>query len=77
MSSSRAKGLTYSFLLESESTPQGHSAAERIISVKYTSDNIENRTHVLLVCRVVSRPTAPPRGRMIHTYDCEIHVEMY
>ena len=38
----------YSFLLEAESTPQGHSATGRIISMKISNDNIRNRTRDIL-----------------------------
>ena len=49
----------YSLLLETESTP-GHSAAGRIMSMKYSNDTIGNRTCDLPACSAVPQPTAPP-----------------
>jgi hypothetical protein len=43
------------------SRPQGHSATERIMSMKSCSDTIGNRTRDLPVCSAVSQPTAPPQ----------------
>jgi len=43
------------------SQPQGHSAAERIMSIEKSSDTIGNRTRDLLTCSAVPKPTAPPR----------------
>jgi hypothetical protein len=50
----------YSFLLEAESTPGGHSAAGRIMSMKNFSDTIGNGTRDLPTCSAVPQPTAPP-----------------
>jgi hypothetical protein len=44
------------------SQPQVHSAAGRVMSMKNSSDNIENRTRDLPVCSAVPQPTAPPRA---------------
>jgi len=49
-------------MLEAESTPQGHSVAGRIMSMKNFDDTIGNRTRDLPVCSTVPRPTAPPRA---------------
>jgi hypothetical protein len=38
------------------SRPQGHSATERIMSIKNSSDTIGNRTRDLLVCSAVPQP---------------------
>ena len=38
--------------------PQGHCAAGRIISIKYTNETIGNRTYDLPVCRAVPQQTA-------------------
>jgi hypothetical protein len=43
----------YSFLLEAESTPQGHSAAGRIRSTEKSNDLIENQTRDLPACSIV------------------------
>jgi hypothetical protein len=58
----------YSFLLEAKSTPQGHSAAGRIMSMKNSNDNIGNRTRDLSACSAVPQPTAPPSAPQIMTY---------
>jgi hypothetical protein len=50
----------YSFLLEAES-PQGHSTAGRIMSMKNSVDTIGNRTRDLPTCSSVPQPTALPR----------------
>jgi hypothetical protein len=42
------------------SRPQGHSAAGRIMSMKYYNDTIGNRTRDLTACSAVPQPTAPP-----------------
>ena len=42
------------------SRPQSHSAAGRIMSMKYSNYTIGNRTRNLPVCRAVPQPTAPP-----------------
>jgi hypothetical protein len=47
----------YSFMLEAES-PQGHSAAGRIMSMK-NSFGIGNQFHNLPTCSTVPQPTAP------------------
>jgi hypothetical protein len=48
------------------SQPQGHSAAGRIVSVKISSDTIENRTRDFPACSIVIQPTAPLRAPSIH-----------
>ena len=53
-------GRFYSFLLKAESTPQGCSAAGRIMSTKSYNDTIGNRTRDLPACSAVPQPTAPP-----------------
>jgi hypothetical protein len=50
----------YSFLLEAGSTPQGHSAAGRIRSIKKSNDLIGNRTRDLPACSIVPQPTKLP-----------------
>jgi hypothetical protein len=55
------------------SRPQDHSAAERIMSMKSTSDIIGNRTRDLPVCSAVPQQTAPPRVpcvQTIHSKNC-------
>jgi DNA-binding CsgD family transcriptional regulator len=47
------------------SRPQGHSAAERIISMKNTSVTIGNRSRDLPVCSAVPQPTAPPLYKLL------------
>ena len=42
------------------SQPQGHSAIERIMSMKNSNNTIENRTRDLPGCRAVRQPNAPP-----------------
>jgi len=42
--------------------PQGHSAAGRIMSMKNSTDTIENGTRDLLACNAVPQPTAPPHA---------------
>jgi len=44
------------------SQPQGHSAAERIMSMKNSNDTIGNRTRDLLACSAVPQPTALQRA---------------
>ena len=44
------------------SRPQGYSAAGRIMSMKYYSDTIGNRTRDLPTCSAVPQPTAPQRA---------------
>jgi hypothetical protein len=44
------------------SQPQSHSAAGSIMSMKYSSDTIGNRTRDLPTCNAVSQPAAPPRA---------------
>jgi hypothetical protein len=44
------------------SQPQGHSAAGRIVSIKYSSYTIGNRTRVLPACSAVPQPNALPRA---------------
>jgi hypothetical protein len=44
------------------SRPQGHNAAERIKSMKKSTDTIGNRTRDLPVCSAVPQPTAPYDG---------------
>jgi hypothetical protein len=47
------------------SRPQGHSATERIMSMKNSNDTIGNRTRDLPACRAVPQPTAPPAVELI------------
>jgi hypothetical protein len=47
------------------SRPQGHTAAGRIMSLKNSKDNIENRTRDPPACSAVRQPTAPPRSTYI------------
>jgi hypothetical protein len=61
-----SKYFWYSFLLEVESTP-GHSAAERIMSIKNSNDTIGNQTRDLPACSAVPQPTAPPRAPYLHS----------
>ena len=49
----------YSFLLDA-GLFQGHSAAGRIMSIKYSNDTIGNRTRDLPACSAVPQPTALP-----------------
>ena len=42
--------------------PQGHSATERIMSMKNSNDTIGKRTRDLPACSAVPQPTAPPRA---------------
>jgi hypothetical protein len=51
------------------SQPQGHSAAGRIMSIKYSNDTIRNQTRDLPACREVSQPTAPPRAPNRNQYQ--------
>ena len=48
------------FCLEAESTPGPHSAGERIMSMKNSSDTIGNQTRDLPTCSAVPQPTALP-----------------
>ena len=50
------------------SRPQGHSAIERIMSMKNSIDNIGNRTRDLPTCSAVQEPTALPRAPMYSVY---------
>jgi hypothetical protein len=43
------------------SGPQGHSATERIMSMKSSNDTIGSRTRNLPACSTVPQPTTPPR----------------
>jgi hypothetical protein len=45
------------------SRPQRYSPTEMIMSMKNSSDTMENRTRDLRVCNAVAQPTAPPRAR--------------
>jgi hypothetical protein len=54
----------YSFL--GLSRPQGHSATERIMSMKNSKDTIGNRTRDLPVCSAVPQSTAPPRAPPVY-----------
>jgi hypothetical protein len=54
------------------SQPRGHSAAERIMSMKNSRDSIGNRTRDLPVCSAVPQPTAPPAA-CPHTVTCMTH----
>ena len=42
---------------------QGHDAAGRITSMKYSNDTVGNRTRDLPACSAVPQPAAPPRAR--------------
>jgi hypothetical protein len=44
------------------SQPQGHNAVGRIISMKISSDTIENRTRDPPACNEVPQPTVPQRA---------------
>ena len=44
------------------SQPQGHIAAEKIMSMKNSNDTTGNRTRDLPTCSVVPQPTALPRA---------------
>jgi hypothetical protein len=48
------------------SRPQGHSATERIMSMKNTNYTIGNRTRDLPACGAVSQPTAPSRPPLLN-----------
>jgi hypothetical protein len=54
----------YAFLLEAESTPQGHNAAGKIRSTEKSDDLIGNRTRDLPAFSIIPQPTtltrAPP-----------------
>jgi hypothetical protein len=54
--------------VRAESTP-GTYAAERIMSMKNSSDLIGNRTRDLQACSAVPQPTAPPRAP-VRQYTC-------
>jgi hypothetical protein len=43
------------------SRPQGNSAAGTVMSMKNSSDSIENQTRDLSTCSAVPQPIAPPR----------------
>jgi len=58
------KYFWYSFLLNSES-PQSHSLAGKIMSMKSFIDTIGNQTRDLPTCNPVPQPTAPPCGPFI------------
>jgi hypothetical protein len=62
----------YSFLLEAES-PQGHSAAGRIMSMKNSNETIGNRSRDLPVCSAMPQPTAPPRTHKWCNYNLPTH----
>ena len=62
----------YSFLLEAESVPQGHSDTGRIMSMKNSSDTIGNRIRYLPACSTVPQPTAPPRAPIYCYRKCKI-----
>ena len=47
------------------SPAKGHSAAGRIMSMKYSNDTTENRTRDLQACSAVPFPTAPQRDPTI------------
>jgi hypothetical protein len=51
------------------SRPQGHSATERIMSMKNFNDTIGNRTRELPACSAVPEPTAPPRAPPVLVYN--------
>ena len=46
--------------------------AERIMSMKNSSDNIGNRTRDLPACSAVPQPTVPPRASHLHKYEMKI-----
>jgi hypothetical protein len=58
--------LWFSFLLEADS-PQGHSVAGRIMSMKNSNDTIGNRTRDLPACSTVPQATVPPRSPYFRT----------
>jgi hypothetical protein len=51
----------FSLLLDAES-PQGHSAAGRVMSMKNSSDTIGNQTRHPPACSAAPQPTAPRRA---------------
>ena len=59
----------YSFLLEAESTLQGHSAARRIMSMRNSNDTIGNRTRDLPTYSAMSQPTAFAMWGLIKYYS--------
>jgi hypothetical protein len=56
------KDSWYSFLLQPESTPKGHSAAGRIRSIEKSNDLIGNGTRDIPVCSIVPQPITLPRA---------------
>jgi len=58
------KYFWYSFLLNAKS-PQSHSSAGKIISMKNFIDTIGNCNRDLPTCSAVPHPTAPPRAPFI------------
>jgi len=49
-------------------SPQNHSSAGKIMSMKNFIDTIGNRNRDLPTCSVVPQPTAPPRAPFICSY---------
>ena len=61
------------------SRPQGHSAAERIMSMKKSNETIGNRTRDLPLCYAVSQPTVPlrPPMRLLRMPDIRTPCKIY
>jgi hypothetical protein len=53
------------FLVLISVRPRGHSATDRIMPMKNSSDTIGSRTRDLPACSAVPQPTAPPRPLQI------------
>jgi hypothetical protein len=56
------------------SLPHGHSAPGRVMSMKKSSDTVENRNHNLLSCSAVPQPAAPQRAQ---SYVLYIYIYLY
>ena len=56
---------------------RGHSAAERIMSMKNSNDTIGNRTRNLLTCSAVPQPTALPRAPTKYQAYCNFNIGKY
>jgi hypothetical protein len=59
------------------SRPQGHSATDRIIPMKNSTDTIGNRTRDLPVCSAVPQPTAPPRHLYIELDQLKLDTDIF
>jgi hypothetical protein len=57
--------LPFTHLYQRLSRPQAHSAARRIMSMKYSNDTIGNRTRDLQACSTVPQPTVPPHAPVV------------